>query len=198
MSELILRNRQRSRPLSLPLLRRIARALLAEFPGLHDHALGVYLVDAPEMTELNQRYLKHRGSTDVITFDYTSDKPASQNRNLKSRKPRPQSSNARPENAIRGEIVICLDDVLAQARRFHTTWQAEVVRCLIHGVLHLLRYDDRNPAARRVMKRQENRLLESLSRRFSFRDLAKPAIHRRVNRKSQVTNHQSPITDHKS
>ena len=48
---------------------------------------------------------------------------------------------------------ICVDDAVAQAKEFETDWWSEMVRYLIHGVLHLLGYDDLQPDLRRAMKR---------------------------------------------
>jgi rRNA maturation RNase YbeY len=62
-----------------------------------------------------------------------------------------------------------------QAREFRTTWQSEITRYLVHGVLHLLGHDDSRPAKRRNMKQAENRRLRELSRRFSLAHLAHPA-----------------------
>ncbi len=78
----------------------------------------------------------------------------------------------RVQKQLHGEIFICIEDAVRQAREFRTTWQSELVRYLIHGVLHLIGYDDLTAADRHVMKREENRLLRTLSRQFSFRDLA--------------------------
>ena len=172
MSELILRNRQRSRFLNLPLFRRIAVVLLEELLGLERYQLGVHLVAASEMICLNRRFLNHDGSTDVITFDYSRDP-------LETRNPK-------PETVLHGEIFICLDDAVAQARSFRATWQSELVRYLAHGALHLGGYDDLQPAGRRVMKREEDRLVRALSLQFSLKRLAKagPAPAR----KSQAAN----------
>ena len=62
-------NRQRTRKINLRLLKRITRELLAELE-LEKAEIGICLVAAPEMTRLNETFLKHEGSTDVITFDY--------------------------------------------------------------------------------------------------------------------------------
>ena len=66
---LTLRNRHRTRRVDLRLLRRIARALLRDAQPDGSFELGVYLVAAPEMTRLNETFLRHQGSTDVITFN---------------------------------------------------------------------------------------------------------------------------------
>src|SRR5213076_2739570 len=145
-----------------------ALALLAELFGPENHELGVYLVAAPEMMRLNERYLNHQGSTDVIAFDY-SEKARRASRRSSG------GSSGRPDArlALRGEIFICLDEAVAQARRFRATWQSELVRYLVHGVLHLRGYDDRQPNRRRAMKREEDRLVRELARLFPLSKLAR-------------------------
>jgi rRNA maturation RNase YbeY len=68
-------------------------------------------------------------------------------------------------------LYICLDTAMAQAKQFGTTGQSELVRYVVHGVLHLLGYDDLQPDLRRKMKRVENRLVRRLAGRFSLAQL---------------------------
>jgi len=147
---LVFRNRQQLYPVDLRQLRRIARTLLVDLMAQPQFELCVHLVAASEMTRLNRDFLGHAGSTDVITFNL--------------------AETSQPE-FLYGEIFICLDDARAQARQFHTTWQSELVRYLLHGVLHLLGYDDSKAAACRRMKQRENSLLRDLARRFPLRKL---------------------------
>ncbi len=72
-----------------------------------------------------------------------------------------------------GEIFISLDAAVSQAKRFRVTWQCELARYAIHGLLHLAGYDDLDRARRRTMKRAEDRLLGWVSRRFSVQGLAR-------------------------
>ncbi len=72
---------------------------------------------------------------------------------------------------LRGELFISVDDAVRQARDFGTSPGAELLRYLVHGVLHLRGYDDRVPAERRVMKRAEDRLVRRLAERFPPRGL---------------------------
>ncbi|HTI97475.1 MAG TPA: rRNA maturation RNase YbeY [Dongiaceae bacterium] len=152
-----IQNRQRTRPVSLPQLRRLTQHLLTALLACPEADLGIYLVAAPEMAQVNETHLQHAGSTDVITFDYGEPGPAI------------------PEvpKKIHGELFICVDEAILQARRFRTTWQAEVMRYIIHGTLHLLGYDDLRMPARRMMKRQENRLLRRLAKDFPPASLAR-------------------------
>jgi len=162
-------NRQRTRKINLPRLKQIASALLAEL-GIENAELGIALVGAQEMARVNRQFLRHEGSTDVITFDHTSPVGRASPRTAK-KKARLARTLAAP--ILHGELFVCVDDAVAQAKQFKTTWQSEIVRYLVHGVLHLLGHDDLKPALRRKMKREENRLVRQLARRFSLAELAR-------------------------
>jgi probable rRNA maturation factor len=144
---LVLRNRQRARPLNTKLLRKIVRGLLVEELSNDDFEIGISIIGEEAMTRMNEGYLRHKGSTDVITFDYT---------------------DANRPKCLTGEVFVCLDEALAQAPRFRVTWQNEIVRYIVHGILHLSGYDDKTATARKKMKSQENRLMGRLSTRFKL------------------------------
>ena len=156
---------QHTRKINLRRLKTITREMLAEL-GLEKAEIGICLVAAPEMTRLNETYLKHKGSTDVITFDYHTEGRAG------SPLPAARSGalrRARP--TLHGEIFICVDEAVLQAHRFGTSWQSEIIRYLVHGVLHLLGFDDSSAFARRKMKSEENRRLREITRRFPLSKL---------------------------
>src|SRR5215471_5802864 len=153
-----LANRQRTKKIDSRFLKRIVAELFAELK-ISDAELGIHLVGATEMARVNWQFLQHEGSTDVITFDHGNCELRIANCELK----------------IHGEIYICVDDAIKQAKEFGTTWQSEVVRYAVHGVLHLLGYDDLKQHLRREMKREENRLVRRLSGRFSFAQLSPAA-----------------------
>jgi len=134
----------------IALLRRLTKTPLVDYLLKTKFDLSVCLVNTAEITSLNESFLHHKGPTDVITFDY---------------------SDAGAVSGILGEIFICIDQAVSQARRFRTTWQSELVRYLVHGLLHLCGYDDRTAKSRREMKAAENRLLRQLARRFDFAEL---------------------------
>jgi probable rRNA maturation factor len=154
-------NRQRTQKIGLRLLKQIAEALLADLK-MADAELGVHLIAASEMTRLNEKYLRHQGSTDVITFDYTD---RDGQRSAAAPKDR---ATAKRCPLWHGDIFICVDEAVWQARKFGTSLQSEIVRYLVHGVLHLLGYDDSGAGERRKMKREEDRRVRELSRRFSL------------------------------
>lgn len=115
------------------LLQEIALALARELFPKRSRELGVYFVGRKKMAELNEQFLGHEGATDVITFDYSEGQK------------------------VHGEIFICPDVALAQAKEFGTTPQMELLRYLVHGLLHLRGYDDRTAAKRAKMKRAEEK-----------------------------------------
>jgi probable rRNA maturation factor len=114
------------------------------------------------MATVNETHLNHDGSTDVITFDYGMDRDTPSG-----------------HLCLRGELFICVDDAIEQAREFGTTWPSEVIRYVVHGLLHLHGYEDLKPVSRKIMKREENRLVKQLEQSFNFGDLSrKPARSR--------------------
>ena len=153
--ELALLNRQRAKRINLRKLREITEAALEEL-GISGWKLAFHFVGAKRMAQINKSHLNHDGPTDVITFDYADC-------------PRPQTPDPRPE--LHGEIFICVAVAVTQAREFGTTWQSEIVRYIVHALLHLCGYDDLNPKARREMKQHENRLVRKLSGEFRFASL---------------------------
>jgi probable rRNA maturation factor len=161
-------NRQRTRKINLRLLKKITRELLAELE-IEKAEIGICLVAVPEMTRLNETFLKHKGSTDVIAFDYANNVGQASRLPKEPLKRNMDRRDACP--ALYGEIFICVDEAIRQARKFGTSWQSEIVRYLVHGVLHLLGFDDSSAGARHKMKREENRRLRAITRRFPLSKL---------------------------
>lgn len=158
MKAITVRDRQSACPVDLAFLKRIIRVLLLEKLELRQFDLGVYLLSAAEMERLNSEHLGHDGPTDVITFDY--------------------GSNA-SEGLVHGELLLCPEVALDQAIQFHTTWEEEIVRYVVHGILHLLGFDDRYAACRRIMKTREDQLVRQLSDQFDLAHLARKSSHAR-------------------
>jgi probable rRNA maturation factor len=152
---LLIVNRQRSRKINVPFFRQIVLAALEELE-IEQAELGIQLVGVMAMARMNWQYLQHEGCTDVITFDHGA-----------AGGPEPTSA------AMHGELFICVDAALIQAREFGATWESEVVRYAVHGILHLLGHDDLKPELRRKMKREENRVVRLLERRFTLAQLSR-------------------------
>ncbi len=188
--EFSLRNRQGARKVDLRLLRRVISNCLEELVAVSGFDLGIQLVDSTEMARINEGYLGHAGSTDVITFNYgdAAEAGGQKGRGSVGASERGSEAGADEEllqpqlNAgrwpksgsvdfIHGDIYVCVDEAILQAKEFDTSWQEELVRYVVHGILHLLGYDDQTPQLRQPMKRVEERIVAELARRFPLRSL---------------------------
>lgn len=147
---LCLRNRQRDCPIDLRLLRRILRFALEHSFGASDYELCFHFVPNREMARVNEKFLGHIGPTDVITFDHTD-----------------------TGEKLHGEIFICPAIAVAQAREFRTSWQEEIVRYCVHGLLHVRGHDDVRAADRRKMKREEDRVVKEVTKQFAVARLSR-------------------------
>ena len=97
--------------------------------------IGYLIVDDEKILEVNREYLGHDYYTDVITFDYDEDETVS------------------------GDIVISLDTVRSNAQLFGKTYEEELYRVIIHGILHLCGINDKGPGEREIMEAAENKAL---------------------------------------
>jgi probable rRNA maturation factor len=88
---------------------------------------------------LNSDYLKHKTLTDIITFDYSEGLD------------------------VEGEIYISIDRVRENAVKFEKSFEDELHRVLIHGVLHILGYSDKSRAQKLTMRKKEEACLSLLS-----------------------------------
>ena len=97
--------------------------------------IGYMFVSDEKILEVNREYLNHDYYTDIITFDY---------------------SNRR---RISGDMVISLDTVRTNAEQFAKSYDSELLRVIIHGVLHLCGINDKGPGEREIMEQHENEAL---------------------------------------
>ena len=100
--------------------------------------LGYMFVDDEKILEVNREYLGHDYYTDIITFDYDED------------------------DVINGDLVISLDTVRTNAEKFGKTYDEELHRVIIHGILHLCGINDKGPGEREIMEAAENKALAML------------------------------------
>lgn len=113
--------------------------------------ISVALVDDAEMAELNRRHLNHQGPTDVLAFDLRDDGVA-----------RLAHQNDSHCGRLEGEIVISVDTAAREARRRGHGIDAEAALYVVHGVLHLLGYDDHVEQDAARMHAVEDEILSSL------------------------------------
>ena len=90
------------------------------------------------LLSINKEYLNHHYYTDVITFDYVED------------------------DLISGDIFISTEMVEENAQEFNVSFQNELNRVMIHGVLHLIGYKDKTESEQKLMTKKEDQYLSQL------------------------------------
>lgn len=94
--------------------------------------LDFILTTDEELLKINREFLKHDYLTDVIAFNYSSGK------------------------IVEGEIYISYETVEKNSLKYGVTVNEELIRVMIHGVLHLCGYDDSTEELREIMRKKEN------------------------------------------
>lgn len=82
--------------------------------------------------DVNVKYLQHDYFTDIITFDYCEG------------------------NILSGDLFISIDSVRENALEYCTDFNEELHRVIVHGVLHLIGYDDHSEQEKKVMREKED------------------------------------------
>ena len=100
------------------------------------HSLNYIFCSDEYLAKLNIRYLKHKALTDILSFDNSTD---------------PKSIN--------GEIYISIDRIKENAIRFKESFDQELHRVIIHGVLHLIGYGDKKASEKALMREKEEAYL---------------------------------------
>lgn len=86
--------------------------------------------------DINQKYLQHDYFTDIIAFDYCEG------------------------NKLSGDLFISVDSVRENSIYYHTAFEDELNRVIVHGLLHLIGYDDHTEEDIALMRSKENYYLE--------------------------------------
>ena len=97
--------------------------------------IAYIFVDDEKILEVNRQYLGHDYYTDIITFDYCEG------------------------DVISGDLFISLDTVRTNAERVGATYEEELHRVIIHGILHLCGSYDKVPGEREIMEAAEDKAL---------------------------------------
>ena len=104
-----------------------------------DAKLSIVLVDNVEIRKLNERFLGYDEATDVLAF--------------------PLSNS---ENFLSGEIVVSVETAVEAANKRKSSIEGEIVLYLVHGILHLLGYNDNNEENAGTMHNKESKILALL------------------------------------
>ena len=98
--------------------------------------LSYIFCNDPKIIEVNRQFLNHDYYTDIITFDYSRGK------------------------LISGDMFISLDTVASNAESVGATYDLELLRVIIHGILHLCGINDKGPGEREIMEHEEDIALD--------------------------------------
>ncbi|MBR1792922.1 MAG: rRNA maturation RNase YbeY [Bacteroidales bacterium] len=109
------------------------QAIVAEY---RVGSIGYLFCDDTYLLEANQKYLNHDTYTDIITFDYVEG------------------------GLVSGDIMISVDRVGENASLFGVSFEQELHRVIIHGILHLLGQADKSEPEAAEMRNKENRALK--------------------------------------
>ena len=97
--------------------------------------IAYIFVDDEKILEVNRQYLGHDYYADIITFDYCEG------------------------DVISGDLFISLDTVRTNAEQMGATYEEELHRVIIHGILHLCGINDKGPGEREIMEAAEDKAL---------------------------------------
>lgn len=109
---------------------------VAERHGKVVGPISYIFCDDDTILRVNHEFLNHDYFTDIITFDYSR------------------------RNMISGDIYISLDTVRSNAEKLGQTYERELLRVVIHGVLHLCGINDKGPGEREIMEQNEDESLK--------------------------------------
>lgn len=112
---------------------------IADYYGKKCGEIAYIFCNDPKIIEVNRQYLQHDYYTDIITFDYTHG------------------------SRISGDLFISLDTVESNSVEQNTTYESELHRVIIHGILHLCGINDKGPGEREQMEAAENHALSILN-----------------------------------
>lgn len=94
------------------------------------------------LLDINNEYLKHDYYTDVITFNYNED------------------------DLLSGDVFISVDRVKENAVEYNVPFEIELARVVIHGLLHLVGYDDKTDDLRALMRDKENQYINLIENKI--------------------------------
>ena len=113
--------------------------------GLHEECeLSISLVDEVEMSALHVRWMDEPGATDVLSFPMDEVKPNSSSQGA----------------GMLGDIILCPDFAARQAEKLGHVLQQELELLTVHGVLHLLGFDHRQPEEKEIMFGLQEKFLQ--------------------------------------
>lgn len=138
-----IKDTQKKITINKKLIRHLAGQILT-IKGEGNSELSIFFVGASRIRALNEEFRKTDRPTDCLAFSMREGKKGG-------------------NPALLGDVVICPEMARQAAGIYKTTIEQEIYLYLIHGILHLLGYDDVNTKSRAIMEKEQARILTSLT-----------------------------------
>lgn len=100
--------------------------------------INIIFYNISSITRINKKFLKHNYATDIITFNFNE------------------------RNIISGDIYLCIPVIYENSVEYSDSYLNEISRVIIHGVLHLIGYDDKTTEQQKIMRILEDKYLNIL------------------------------------
>lgn len=113
--------------------------LLTDEEGLNCSVISFLFCSDDRIKKINKEFLSHNYETDIITFHDTGD-----------------------DGKIESDIIISTDTVKSNSRRFKKNFSEELFRVILHGLLHLCGYDDKESKNKKIMRKMEDHYLQKI------------------------------------
>lgn len=109
-----------------------------EKEGFTAGEINIVFVSDDKLLEINKDFLNHDYFTDVISFDYSEGV------------------------SVSGDIFISVERVLENSKQFNSSFSKELLRVMIHGILHFLKYNDKSHEEKAKMRKLEDEYLKNV------------------------------------
>lgn len=120
-------------------IKNVAQTVLSK-QGISRAEINIILVDDEFMIRLNREFLNTEATTDVLSFNLTD----------------------KIDGHLEGEVYANVEQINRQAGDYHVPFKEELFRIIIHGLLHLIGFDDRTGEEKKIMIEKEDQYLTIL------------------------------------
>lgn len=125
-------------------VKRVVRFIITKYlPAKKNYQVNIFFVNSAKMSQLNKKFFRRSYATDVISL--------------------PLEKESLIREVLLGDIFICGDTAMRQAQEYGHSYKNEITLLIVHGMLHLLGYDDIKPEDKKKMQREEQKVLKVLN-----------------------------------
>ncbi|MHB8154737.1 MAG: rRNA maturation RNase YbeY [Candidatus Omnitrophota bacterium] len=137
--KITLQNQQKKVPLPAGKIKKLILKVLKGEQVKESGWINICFVDNTQIKKFNTKFLKINGSTDVLAFNL---------------------SDKKEKNVILADIMVSAQEALKQARTYKTTLDYELSLYVVHGLLHILGFDDHTKREIKLMRKKESQYVD--------------------------------------